>query len=90
MALNIKNQDVENLLAEVVQATGESKTEAVRKALKERRQRLSSRFVAPQSESRLRSFLADEVWPQIPTRLMGTRLSKAEEEQILGYGETAV
>ena len=43
MALNIKNQDVENLLDEVVQMTGESKTEAIRKALEERRQRLALR-----------------------------------------------
>ncbi len=39
MALNIKNPYVESLLAEVALITGESKTEAVRKALEERRQR---------------------------------------------------
>ncbi len=44
MAVNIKNQDVENLLNEVVNLTGETKTEAIRKALEERRKRLSLRF----------------------------------------------
>ena len=34
--LSIKNSQVEKLLEEVVQMTGESKTEAVRKALEER------------------------------------------------------
>lgn len=90
MALNIKNQDVEKLLDEVVQITGESKTEAVRKALEERRQRLALRFVAHQDDARLLSFLQDEIWPQVPAELIGTRLTKAEEENILGYGEHGV
>ena len=87
MALNIKNSDVENMLNEMVQLTGESKTEAVRKALAERQQRLVLRFAARQQEIRLRTFLQDEVWPQIPEELRGIRLTKAEEEAILGYGE---
>ena len=90
MALNIKNQDVEKLLEEVVRITGESKTEAVRKALEERRKRLSMRIISPQSEKRLVSFLEDEVWSQIPSELLGTRLTKAEEEKILGYEEYGV
>lgn len=40
MALNIKNQEVERLAAEVAKMTGETKTEAIRRALGERRQRL--------------------------------------------------
>lgn len=87
MALNIKNPDVEKLLDDLVQVTGESKTEAVRKALAERQERLALHFSSHQPEIRLRSFLQDEVWPQIPAGLLGTRLSKAEEEAILGYGE---
>ena len=90
MALNIKNPDVEKLLDEVVQMTGESKTEAVRKALEERRQRLSLRFGTRQNEIRLLTFLQDEVWPQVPAELRGTRLTKAAEEAILGYGADGV
>lgn len=90
MALNIKNQNVENLLDQVVQLTGESKTEAVKKALEERRQRLSIRFVGAQDEARLLAFLEDEIWPKVPTDMLGTKLSKSEEAEILGYGEAGV
>ncbi len=90
MALNIKNQDVERLLAEVIEITGETKTEAVRKALAERRQRLALRHGVRQDNRRLRAFLEDEVWPQMPSAQKGRRLSKEEEEQILGYGEHGV
>jgi antitoxin VapB len=88
MALNIKNEDVERLLDEVVAMTGESKTEAVRRALEERRQRLALRSGGRPEEVRLVTFLEEELWPQIPARLLGTRLSKQEEEEILGYGES--
>lgn len=90
MAVNIKNQDVEKILDELVQVTGESKTEAVRKALAERQQRLALRFGSYQPEMRLRIFLQDEVWPQIPADLRGTRLTRAAEEAILGYGEQGI
>src|SRR5260370_6323470 len=40
MALNIKNRNVEELAAEVAKMTGETKTEAIRRALAERHQRL--------------------------------------------------
>jgi antitoxin VapB len=86
MALNIKNRDVERLLEEVVQLTGETKTEAVRRALEERRQRLALRLATQQENQRLLSFLQDEVWPQIPAELLGTRVTREEEEKILGYG----
>ena len=41
-------------------------------------------------EVRLFAFLTDEIWPQIPPELLGTHLSKQEEEKILGYGEIGV
>lgn len=87
MALNIKNQDVESLLNELVQLTGESKTEAVRKALAERRQSLALHYGAVNLETRLRAFLQEEIWPQIPPHQRGRRLTQDEEEAILGYGE---
>lgn len=90
MALNIKNSDVEKLLDELVQVTGESKTEAVRKALVERQERLALQISSYRPEIRLRTFLEDEVWPHIPADLLGTRLSKAAEEAILGYGEQGI
>jgi antitoxin VapB len=90
MAVNIKNEDVEALLDEVVRITGESKTEAIRKALAERHQRLILHAVAPRNEARLLAFLEDEVWSQIPPELLNKPLSKEEEEAILGYGDWGV
>lgn len=90
MALNIKNREVEQLLADVVRMTGESKTEAVRNALAERKNRLAIRFVIRYDEERLLNFLEDEIWSQIPPERLGVQLSKEEEEAILGYGELGV
>ena len=90
MSVNIKNPDVERLLDEVVRLTGESKTEAIRKALDERRQRLALQVVAPRSEARMQAFLEEEIWPQVPPDVLGTTITKAEEEAILGYGEDGV
>lgn len=40
MALNIRNQEVESLAAQLAELTGETKTSAVRVALKERLERV--------------------------------------------------
>ena len=90
MALNIKNPYVENLLNEVAQITGESKTAAVRKALEERRHRLSLSQIGARTDVRIHMFLRNEVWPRIPAAQRGVRISKQEEEMILGYGEEGV
>ena len=90
MSLNIKNPDVERLVDDVVRLTGESKTEAIRKALDERRQRLALQGVTPRSEARLLAFLEEEIWPQVPPDVLGTMITKAEEEAILGYGDDGV
>jgi antitoxin VapB len=90
MAVNIKNERVERLLDEVAALTGESKTEAIRRALEERRDRLA-RFPADANPAdRLRLFLEREIWPSIPPQQVGRRLSKAEEEALLGYGPDGV
>jgi len=86
MALNIKNDEVERLAAEVARITGESKTEAIRRALAERRQRLAYRVNPTDRRSRALRFLENEVWPRIPADELGRRLSRAEEDEILGYG----
>lgn len=89
MALNIKNSDVERLAGEVARLTGESKTEAIRKALEERRQRLKGPSVAERRRRVLR-FLETRVWPTIPKNQLGRRLTRAEEDDILGYGPGGV
>jgi antitoxin VapB len=90
MALNIKNQDVETLLDSVVKMTGESKTEAVRKALEERHHKLALSSMTSHDHNRVNNFLAEEIWTQIPPDLLGSTLSKEEEEKILGLGELGV
>ncbi len=90
MSLNIKNPDVERLVDELVRLTGESKTEAIRKALDERHLRLALQGMMPRSEARLLAFLEDEIWPHVPPDVLGRRISKAEEEAILGYAEHGV
>ncbi len=86
MSVNIKNERVELLLDEVTALTGESKTEAVRRALEERRDRLARGRTDLHPADRLRRLLEREIWPTIPANVRGTRLSKVDEEQILGYG----
>ena len=90
MALNIKNQRVEELATEIAEATGESKTEAIRKALEERKQRLSLSLLRSTKRSGLRRFLEREAWPAIKKRFLGKHVSKAERESILGYGPGGV
>lgn len=89
MALNLKNPDVERLAAEVARLTGESKTEAIRRALEERRQRLKGPTTAKR-RARVLAFLRADVWPTIPQAQRGRRLSRAEEDDLLGYGPEGV
>lgn len=89
MALNLKNADVERLAAEVARLTGESKTEAIRRALEERRRRLKGTEVAAR-RARLLQLLQTQVWPTIPRRELGRRLTRREEDDLLGYGPEGV
>jgi len=86
MALNIKNPETERLATEVAELTGESKTQAVTVALRERRERLRKGETLEQRRERIKRFLEDEVWPQIPPDVRGKSITKAEREEILGYG----
>jgi antitoxin VapB len=88
VALNIKNEEAERLATEVARMTGESKTEAIRRALAERRQRLAYRLSPHDRESRALHFLEQEVWPRVPGDQIGRRLSRSEGDEILGYGPT--
>jgi antitoxin VapB len=89
MAMNIKNVEVERLAAEVAELAGESKTEAVRKALEERRARLRLRVAKRSHANRLR-FLETRIWSEVPDRALGRCLTKKQREAILGYGPEGV
>jgi antitoxin VapB len=90
MALNIKNREVERLAAEIAKLTGENKTEAIRRALEERRERLAFRVVRKDRRTDLLRLLERAVWPTVPRRLLGRRMSRKEEDAILGYGSRGV
>ena len=89
MALNIKNAEVERLAAEVAQLTGESKTEAIRRALDDRRQRLRQAVDRRPAHAGA-AVPREEVWPGLPKDQVGRRLSRADEDDILGYGSGGV
>lgn len=90
MALNIKNTEVERLVDEVVELTGETKTEAVRQAMAERRDRLAFRVTRRKDVDALTRFLEREIWPLVPEQERGRCLTRAEEDEILGYGPHGV
>lgn len=90
MALNIKDQDTERLAAEVAALAHETKTRAVKVALEERRAHLVGRRTTSGRGDRLKRFLVDEAWPQLPADALGTPLTKADREDILGYGPEGV
>jgi len=87
MALNIKDPETERLAAEVAALTGTTKTGAIRYALRQVLQE-RSRPLVKQREERLTRFLEEEIWPLIPADQLGRPLSKAEREEILGFGES--
>jgi antitoxin VapB len=86
MALNIKDPETERLAAEVAALTGTTKTGAVRYALRQVLQ-AQSRLSVQQREERLTRFLEEEIWPLVPPDQLGKPVSKAEREEILGFGE---
>lgn len=90
MPLNIKNSEVEQLATEVAAMARESKTQAIRRALLDRKQRLMLRRGNRARDERLRMLLENRIWPEIPPELLGRGISKEERERILGYGPDGV
>jgi antitoxin VapB len=90
MALNIKNRTVERLAAEVAEIAGESKTQAIRRSLEERLERLTESGRSSNGASRHITFLEQEIWADIPPAVLGKQLSKTEIERVLGLGPDGV
>ncbi len=86
MGLNIKNADVERLAGEVAKLARETKTEAIRRALLERRARLRGHAGRVGEGKGLREYLEHNVWPLVSAAELGRVLNREEEDQILGYG----
>lgn len=88
MTLHIKDTETEKLAAEIAEMTGDTKTGAVRQALREKKKRLELRSGSKEERrQRLREFLETEIWSQIPDDLLDKEsMSKEEVEDILGFG----
>jgi antitoxin VapB len=90
MAMNIKDPEAERLAAEVAELTGDTKTGAVREARRQRRDQLMAQETATRDGAAFVRFLEEEIWPQVSLEVRGVPISKAEREEILGYGPGGV
>jgi antitoxin VapB len=86
MALNIKDPETERLAAEVAELTGDSKTGAVRTALRERRARLLLARAGGSRGQRMMAVLEGSIWPALPAGVRGSLVTREQEDAILGYG----
>ena len=83
MAFNLKNPEVERLAVELASITGETKTEVIRKALEERKNRLIFQVIRRKRGESFLRFLEEEVWSKIPPSHLGRRPTREEEDEIL-------
>jgi antitoxin VapB len=90
MALNIKDSETEQLATDVASLAGESKTAAIRQALRERRQRLLLARDGRGRGDRMVNVLETRLWPKLAAGVRGTPVTRAEREAILGYGPEGV
>jgi antitoxin VapB len=90
MTLNIKDTETEKLAAEIAEMTGDTKTGAVRQALREKKKRLERRSRRKERPPSMQEWLEKEVWPRIPEEERRKPLTKAEVEDILGFGPEGV
>ena len=82
MAINIKDSETDLLAREVAKRTGETITNAIRTALRERLQRLVGRYTAPTKREKLYEILTRvDALPRLDTR---------SEDEILGYEESGI
>lgn len=85
--MNIKNAEVERLATEVARMARETKTEAIRRALEERKNRLRLNVAhVGDRAAQIKAYLEREVWPHVPPEVRGKKITKSEEEKILGIG----
>jgi antitoxin VapB len=89
VALNIKNPIVEKLAAEVAEMARETKTQAIRRALEDRKAKLEAQ-AEPRKTRGMREYLEKYIWTTIPPEIRGKGISKEEREEILGYGPDGV
>lgn len=79
--VNLKSDRVATLVDRLVTITGESKVDAVARALELRLTTLSTDTKA----SRVLAWLETQVWPNLPEGVRGRSPSKEEQEDLLGF-----
>ena len=79
--INLKSDRVAALLEQLTRRTGETKVEAVTKALEERLRELEAKDRA----ARTLVWLRTVVWPDLPKTQHGRGSSKKEQEELLGF-----
>ena len=79
--VNLKSERVAALLEQVTQQTGETKVDAVAKALEERLRKLGEVDHAALTLA----WLEATVWPNLPQTQRGHAPSKQEQEELLGF-----
>lgn len=98
MALSIEDRETEALVAKITSLTGESETDAVRIAARERVERLELEAPKPRraddprrSPEAFRHWLETEIWSRFPPEALDREpMTKAEREELLGYGPDGV
>ena len=85
MPMSIKNPEVERLAEELSRITKSSKTEVIRQALREKKERLEVAGSAAHRQ-RLLAFLQNRVWPKLP-KGASRRWTREKEERLVGYGK---
>ena len=85
MPMSIKNPEVERLAEELSRITKSSKTEVIRQALREKKERLEVAGSGAHRE-RLLAFLQNRVWPKLP-KGASRRWTREQEERLVGYGK---
>ena len=78
------------LASEVARLAHETKTEAIRQALTERKVRLQAGGGRLNRKESLLQFLERDVWPLVPPGELGWVLTREEEDDILGFGPDGV
>lgn len=86
MAIQIKNPAVTRLAAELALLTGDNRTEAIRKALEEKKARLSARLVQRTRSAELARTLGREICSLMREGSRKNVLTPAEVQELLAYG----
>jgi antitoxin VapB len=101
VALNIKDKETEALVSEIASLTGETETEVVRQAARERLDRLERERAKVRADrvldydplmdaESMQRYLETEIWPLMSGNWRGKRIPKALREEWLGYGPDGV